>query len=327
MKKESLTIITVKILLAVVIFTGIGTIIIGGGYLIGEYSKNKNKIVKLVNQETYYQKLVKDCEKFKKSKLSTDYDCCLQSVEAMKNGNFRLASKNECQKGFQANSFWCGGSYNWCEPIRKSTWKNCEQDSDCVETRADCCNCNNGGEQIGVNKKYLKVWENAMKNKCQDVDCIALFSCRKGEVVCEDNQCEFKEEINNNDDQLDTFDWQTYRNEDLGFELKHPLDAIVYREYNDKYNKLVIFTNEKDNFEVRIKDGKSRSLDEYHFLDFPVSSKSILGGKEALIFKAPYGYCDGPGCGAPFIAYSAKNSDDFYNLVFYGDSDLDDMET
>ena len=61
MKKESLSVMTVKTLLAVVIFAGVGTIIIGGGYIIGEYSKNKqnNKITKPINQEiennTYYQ--------------------------------------------------------------------------------------------------------------------------------------------------------------------------------------------------------------------------------------------------------------------------------
>ncbi len=44
MKKESLSVIIIKTLLAVVIFTGIGTIIIGGGYLIGDYYKYKNAI-------------------------------------------------------------------------------------------------------------------------------------------------------------------------------------------------------------------------------------------------------------------------------------------
>ena len=42
MKKESLSIMTVKTLLAVIIFAGMGTIIIGGAYIIGEYSKNSN---------------------------------------------------------------------------------------------------------------------------------------------------------------------------------------------------------------------------------------------------------------------------------------------
>jgi len=128
MKKESLSIMTVKTLLAVLLFAGMGTIIIGGGYIIWEYSKNKasNQIVKPVDQETYYQELAKDCEKFKKSKFITDYDCCLQSVEIMRKGNFKLAPESICSDGFQINSLWCGGAYSWCEPIEKDCKKHGE---------------------------------------------------------------------------------------------------------------------------------------------------------------------------------------------------------
>ena len=106
-------------------------------------------------------------------------------------------------------------------PVDQETeWRNCEQDSDCVETQADCCNCNSGGKQIGINKKYLESWENTLAKKCQGIGCIALFNCKEGKVICESNKCEFKEETNN-----DTSDWQTYRNEEFGFE--YPMDWIV----------------------------------------------------------------------------------------------------
>jgi len=193
MKKETLSVMTAKTLLAVLLFAGIGTIIFGGGYIIGEYSKNKvsDQIVRPANQEAedYYDVLKKKCD---------GDNCCLQSVEMMRWGNFKLVPKSGCQKGFQVNSFWCGGSYSWCEKIRKNSWKNCNQDSDCVEAQAGCCSCNNGGEQIGINKKYLKVWENAWNEKCRDIDCIALFNCKDGKVVCENNQCEFQEKDENN---------------------------------------------------------------------------------------------------------------------------------
>ena len=39
MKKEPLSLIVIKTLLAVIIFTGVGTIIVGGGWLIGNYEK------------------------------------------------------------------------------------------------------------------------------------------------------------------------------------------------------------------------------------------------------------------------------------------------
>ena len=64
MKKEPLSLIAIKTLLAVIIFTGVGTIIIGGGWLIGNNYENKtdDKIVKPVDQEM--RKCVKEGEKF-----------------------------------------------------------------------------------------------------------------------------------------------------------------------------------------------------------------------------------------------------------------------
>lgn len=124
----------------------------------------------------------------------------------------------------------------------------------------------------------------------------------------------------------ETANWTTYQNAGLGFELKTPFYISVDKVFNDQYNRLVIFISNKENFDVRLKRDKSASLGQYYYLDFPVSSRSTLGGKEALVFEAPNGYCDGPGCGDPFIAYSAKNNDDFYNIVFYGDTKLSDTE-
>ena len=116
--------------------------------------------------------------------------------------------------------------------------------------------------------------------------------------------------------------WKTYTNTSLGFELMIPAYVSI-TDYTDQYNQQVFFKSSKENFEVVIKSNKDLSLEgEYHYLDMPVSSKSMLGGKEALVFESSTGYCDGPSCTDPFIAYSTKEGDDFYNLVFMGDTVL-----
>ncbi|MCK5084359.1 MAG: hypothetical protein KAQ64_01780 [Candidatus Pacebacteria bacterium] len=195
MKKGQLSLITVKTFLAVIIFAGMGTIIVGGGYIIGEHYKFGvgNKTTKPTGQETenYYDILGKKCN---------GDGCCLSSLETMREYNYKEVHENKkCPEGFNKIMMRCLTSYQWCEPVEEINWRNCDQDSDCVETQADCCNCRSGGKQIGINKKYLKNWENDLKDKCQNIDCIALFSCKKGEVICENNECEFKEGTNNGD--------------------------------------------------------------------------------------------------------------------------------
>ncbi len=116
MKKESLSIMTVKTLLAVIIFAGIGTIIIGGGYIIGEYSKNtENKITtKPVNQETenYYDLLEKKCE---------SDSCCLDAIEFMQENNYKETDEDgRCSEGFYRVMGHCEHLLQWCVPIEES---------------------------------------------------------------------------------------------------------------------------------------------------------------------------------------------------------------
>ena len=124
----------------------------------------------------------------------------------------------------------------------------------------------------------------------------------------------------------ETTDLQTYQNEDLGFELEMPSYVSVDTVLNDGLNRFVEFKSEKENFSVRLNEMKGTPLDQYYYLDFQSSSSSTLGGKEALVYEAPNGYCDGPGCTDPFVAYVTKDGDDFYILSFNGDVELNDVE-
>ncbi|MEA2098188.1 MAG: hypothetical protein U9P70_03900, partial [Patescibacteria group bacterium] len=115
MEKETLSTTIMKILLAILLFTGMGTIIIGGGYIIGEYSKNvtSDQIIKQINQETenYYDLLKKKC---------AGNSCCLSSFKYMKENNYKEADENyKCPDGFKAGGLRCESSLNWCEPIKE----------------------------------------------------------------------------------------------------------------------------------------------------------------------------------------------------------------
>jgi hypothetical protein len=126
----------------------------------------------------------------------------------------------------------------------------------------------------------------------------------------------------------ETADWKVYTNYEYGFELQYPKYA------NYKVTPLVssyriVFTGSSVNFELYIdKESTELALEEYSYLNLVKDSEATLGGQKALVFKAPQGYCKGSVCGLPFIAYSTKSEKNFYNLIFYGDTQLSkDEET
>lgn len=128
MKKESLSIITVKTLLAMLILVGIGMITI-----IGEYYKGKvdNKISKPVNQETenYYDVLGKKCKT----------DCCLTSLKIMEANNYKEVDQSgNCPDGFEMSRVGCLQTLEWCESVEN---KNCIEEGGIRAGLKDkCCN-------------------------------------------------------------------------------------------------------------------------------------------------------------------------------------------
>lgn len=76
--------------------------------------------------ESYYTTLYQDCK-------STGFpDCCNQSVDKMKAGNFKLSSDINCPTGYSSDRLTCMGSLRWCVPTVKNSEMFCDATADCV---------------------------------------------------------------------------------------------------------------------------------------------------------------------------------------------------
>jgi hypothetical protein len=113
----------------------------------------------------------------------------------------------------------------------------------------------------------------------------------------------------------------------LGFQVSMPSGVNVEKETNTSNNRLVTFVHKNFKYEVRIRKSNNITLENYHYLDIVSSENTTIDGYKAKVYKSTKGICEGPSCTQPFIAYALMFNNDFYHLIFYGDTTLSPVET
>lgn len=77
-------------------------------------------------------------------------------------------------------------------PLSEKDVFKCEGDIDCIIKDVGCCDCENGGEGVSINKKYSGYWINKTKGQCKEVECpntsFNLWTC-SAYVKCIDSKC------------------------------------------------------------------------------------------------------------------------------------------
>ena len=208
MKKESLSVMTVKILLAVLLFAGVGTIIVGGGYLIGEYYKtqNNNKIIKPITSEIIDFKVQGYSQTFSYESASMAMDCGFIDGK-IASGEFQ---------GKKLIVF-----------LPNHTTEKYPKKDEIIKIFIT-------NEKAILRNKFNEIYKKEFPYYClEDKD---MDGGKKNDFVFQE-MLAFKmpSEIN----QSDTSNWQTYRNEEFGF------GVVFDEEYKNIWeSKTINYTNE-----------------------------------------------------------------------------------
>ena len=360
-KKEPFSLMTVKTLLAILLFTGMGVIIIGGGYIIGEYYKisnnqTNNKIWNSIHKcsEEHPESCDRSC--------NIDSDCipsCTYNMGCIRSGEGQVgANAIRCEIA----PFSCKCENNKCEIVEYEYKIKLSQSAEvlgislpieiekmlfysdggttgviikdangkdfffCLDGRmrememekepepyhiyfkathptdANAQKISISGEKEKAILNILQDWANRQASHEEQV---RLLNTRTVVGLSEEELKIYRilkvtkklEDRNKIIDQFDTSDWQTYQNEELGFEVKYPEDWIkkniedVY--FDIQFRKDISFDHPRRFTEINIKanqNNQNLSLEEI-ISDFENSGriyeqKEYITINDKKVFKA-----------------------------------------
>ncbi len=301
-KKEPFSLMTVKTLLAILLFTGIGTIIIGGGYIVGEYSKTSNNQAPSNNKIwDIVHKCSEEHPEFCDRSCNVDSDCyptCTHNMGCLRYEEGQVgASAIRCEVA----PFSCKCENNKCEIVEYEYKTKILEPAkilgilyplEIIEVvfysdggttgviskdtnNKDFIFCLDGRMQINeigkeLEPRYIYIgatyptrpnaqkisiasekekailyilqdWANKQVSKEEQ---IRLLNIRTVVGLSEEELKIYRilkiikklEDRNKIIDQFDASDWQTYRNEEFGFEIKYPEELII-EEFEYIYGK------------------------------------------------------------------------------------------
>lgn len=120
---------------------------------------------------------------------------------------------------------------------------------------------------------------------------------------------------------MNTSEWKTYRNEELGFQIEYPIVWEITEENIDsRFNpgqRITIKNTHQGDREIIISiTGNSPVIPEFSF-NSPIAD-NVIEGVNLHIENFPNGYCDGLGCTDPFTSWWLENNESFYTFSLGG---------